>query len=142
MELEWYQPRGTTPLFDAIGRLLSHIDASPLGADDSVDHVVAIITDGQENASSEFDRAKIFELIKERSDAGWVFIYLGSEPDSYSDADRVAVSHANSRKWDKSSDGTREMLENMSSSLSEHRMMSREKRRQSKDDFYRDGGDR
>ena len=142
MEREWYQPRGGTPLFDAIGRLLGHIDANPLGPQGSIDHVVAIVTDGQENASSEFTRTQMFDLIKERSDAGWTFIYLGSEPQFYDDAHRISVSAANSRNWDKSSYGTRDMMDKMSTSLTGHRSKTRYERRRDKDDFYGDGGDR
>ncbi len=142
MEREWYQPRGSTPLYDAIGRLLSHIDASHIGQKGDVDHVVAIVTDGQENASSEFSRKQVFDLIKQRSDDGWVFIYLGSEPQSYDDAHHISVSQANARNWDKSSYGTRDMMDKVSSSLTSHRGKTRDQRRRDKDDFYGDGGER
>ncbi|MCL1598885.1 MAG: VWA domain-containing protein [Actinomycetia bacterium] len=142
MEREWYQPRGSTPLYDAIGRLLSHIDASPLVSGDAMDHVVVVITDGQENASREFDRKQVSDLIKERSDSGWVFIYLGSEFESYDDAHNISVSSANARNWDKSSYGTRDMMDKVSSSLTSHRGKTRDQRRRDKDDFYGDGGER
>jgi len=142
MDRTWFQPRGGTPLFDGIGRLISHIDSSPIGQGDDVDHVVVIITDGEENASSEFNRKQVFGLIAKKGEEGWVFIYLGSEPQSYADADALAVSHANARHWDKSQYGTRDMMDKMSASLSDHRGKSRDGRRRDKDDFYGDGGDR
>jgi len=142
MERTWYQPRGSTPLFDGIGRLISHIDASPIGQDEGIDHVVAIVTDGQENSSTEFSRKDVFELIEKRGEAGWVFIYLGSEPQSYADADAVAVSSANARMWDKSGAGTREMMDRMSLATRVHRAKSRGERLRDKDDFYGDGGER
>ncbi len=142
MDRMWFQPRGSTPLFDGIGRLISHIDAGPFGQDDSVDHVVVIVTDGQENSSSEFSRKQVFDLIDRKGKDGWVFIYLGSEPQSYADADAVAVSRANTRHWDKSAYGTQDMMDKMSQSLSLHRGKSRYDRRRDKDDFYGDGGDR
>lgn len=141
MERSWYQPRGSTPLFDGIGRLISHIDASPIGQDDGIDHIVAIVTDGQENSSSEFSRKDVFDLIEQRGEAGWVFIYLGSEPQSYADAEAVAVSHANRRTWDKSSGGTREMMDSVSLATRVHRAKSRSERMRDKDDFYGDGGE-
>ncbi len=127
MDRTWYQPRGGTPLYDAIGLLLGHIDTHQGTAD--VDHVVAIITDGHENASAEFTRKAIFKLIEERSDKGWVFIYLGAEPQSYDDAERVAVSSANARRYEKSSYGTRDMMNKMSTSLTSHRGKTRTERR-------------
>ena len=140
MERAWYQPRGGTPLYDAMGLLLGHIDAHHGDAD--VDHVVAIITDGHENASAEFTRRQVFDLIKERSDKGWVFIYLGAEPQSYDDAERVSVSSANARRYDKSSYGTRDMMNKTSLAMRVHRAKSREERLRDKDDFYGDGGER
>ena len=142
MDRMWFQPRGSTPLFDGIGRLISHIDASPTGQSDLFDHVVVIVTDGEENSSTEFSRSQVFDLIEKKGEDGWVFIYLGSEPQSYADADAVAVSRANARRWDKSAYGTRDMMDKMSQSLSSHRDKSRYQRRRDKDDFYGDGGDR
>ncbi len=142
MERSWYQPRGATPLYDAIGLLLGHIESGPLTNNGDLDHVVAIITDGHENDSREFDRKQIFDLIQQRSDDGWVFIYLGSELQSYDDAQSLSVSHANARSWDKSSYGTRDMMDKVSSSLTSHRSKPRDERRRDKDDFYGDGGER
>ena len=142
MERTWFQPRGSTPLFDGIGRLVSHIDSSPMGQNDDIDHVVVIVTDGQENSSTEFNRKQVFDIIERTGNDGWVFIYLGSEPQSYTDAESFAVSHANARHWDKSQYGTRDMMDKMSASLSDHRGKSRDGRRRDKDDYYGDGGDR
>lgn len=136
-----YQPRGSTPLLDSIGKLLMHIDNSELGSRDDVDHVVAIVTDGMENASHEFSRQAIRDLIKGRGDNGWAFIYIGSDPDSYSDASSAGVSYANTRGWDKSSAGTADMMRDMSLAMRIHRAKSPKERFRDKDDFYEDGGD-
>jgi Mg-chelatase subunit ChlD len=137
-----FQPRGSTPLFDAIGRLLSHVDRTGLGTDEGVDHVVAIITDGMENASHEYTRSAIFDLIQAKRDAGWVFIFLGSEPESYADAASIAVAPANRRSWARSSEGTAAMMDTMSGSLSSHRGKTRSQRQRDRDDFYGDGGEK
>ncbi len=71
-----------------------------------------------------------------------MFIYLGSEPQSYDDAHHISVSQANARNWDKSSYGTRDMMDKVSSSLTSHRGKTRDQRRRDKDDFYGDGGER
>jgi hypothetical protein len=104
--------------------------------------VVVIVTDGEENSSTEFNRQDVFDLIERRGNDDWVFIYLGSEPQSYADADALAFSQANARNWDKSAHGTRDMMDKMSASLSSHRGKTRYQRGQDKDDFYGDGGDR
>ena len=74
-----YRPRGSTPLFDAIGRMIAKIDAdsaaySEVGAPEE-DQVVLIVTDGYENASREYSRQMIFDLIETRRSRGWVFVF-------------------------------------------------------------------
>jgi hypothetical protein len=62
-----YVPRGTTALLDAIGRTINTIgerlDKTP-EAERPAKVIVAILTDGLENASQEFKRKQIFKMIK------------------------------------------------------------------------------
>ena len=72
-----YIPRGTTALLDAVGRTVTSVRAR-IALDDASEQpwkvVFVIITDGQENASREFNRAQVFELIREQEkEAGWGF---------------------------------------------------------------------
>lgn len=41
--------------------------------------VVAIVTDGQENASREFTADKVKKLIEEKQASGWDFVFLGAD---------------------------------------------------------------
>jgi hypothetical protein len=53
-----------------------------------------IITDGQENCSSEFSQADVRKLIEEREadkDREWTFIYLGANQDSFQEAGRMGI---------------------------------------------------
>lgn len=73
-----YRPNGGTPLYDAIGRTLSlareeaPAEARKLGV---------ILTDGEENASRDYTRQQVFNLIKECEGQGWSFLYLGADHD-------------------------------------------------------------
>lgn len=78
-----YFPGGNTPLLDAIGHTITEMD----GTKGTV--LFVIQTDGQENASREFSRDKIVELIQEREKKGWKFIYLGANQDQFT-AERAA----------------------------------------------------
>ena len=69
-----YHPRGSTPLNDAAGRLLTEV----LAAKDKK-AVVIIMTDGFENASKEFTLAQVKELIKKVKDKGFEVIMLGAD---------------------------------------------------------------
>lgn len=82
-ELTDYNPYGNTPLFDAIGYTIKQLE-SWLSADKDKWSVLFVIqTDGEENASREYTREKIFELIRRKEAEGWRFIYLGVDQDEY-----------------------------------------------------------
>jgi len=78
--LETFEPRAQTPLYDAIAKTIA-LAKSSVRADETV--ALIVFTDGAENASREFDRSSIFKLIEERKAAGWTFIFLGANQDSY-----------------------------------------------------------
>jgi hypothetical protein len=64
-----------TPLFDAVGRGVGILDRA-LG-DKQGKAILVIMTDGQENASREFNHAMITDLLKRRQEAGWLVVFLG-----------------------------------------------------------------
>ena len=67
-----FQPRGMTALLDAIGRTINET-GKRLGAMDDDDRpskvLFVILTDGGENSSKEFTRAKVFEMISHQKTA-------------------------------------------------------------------------
>ena len=68
-----YVPRGTTALNDAIGRAVSELKCrNPKKA------IIMILTDGHENASHEFSKCQIKEMIKDCEDRGWFVAYLSA----------------------------------------------------------------
>lgn len=76
-------PRGSTALNDAIGKTIGALKQRVDKSDDDIQVIVTIITDGGENASSEWDGAKIKELIKEcQEELDWTFIFLGCNQDA------------------------------------------------------------
>ena len=84
------QPRGMTPLFDAIGRMVT------LAEEDNPDKaVIVIMTDGHENASREFSRDNIREVLDRVEKRGWAVVFLGAEFASFGDADAAGVARTN-----------------------------------------------
>lgn len=79
-------PRGCTALLDSMGKLITdtaaEIDALP--EDDKPGAVVvAIMTDGLENASVEWQRPAIKSLVEQQTnDHGWAFLYMGADQDA------------------------------------------------------------
>lgn len=90
-----YHPRGSTALLDAIGRTTLTLSAQ-LEAMSQEQRpkrvVVAIVTDGLENSSKEFNLSQIKEMIKAKEVAGWDFMFLGATLDAISVAENMGFS--------------------------------------------------
>lgn len=87
-----YSPRGATALLDAIGKttLLMQEKIDSLKEEDRPQRVVvAVITDGLENASREFKLEQIKEMIKEKEANGWDFMFMGATLDTVQVAENM-----------------------------------------------------
>jgi hypothetical protein len=83
---EDYAPRAQTPLIDASVETISL--AEMRAAEDDPDQVVvALLTDGKENASAENTSEELEALIEKKREAGWEFVFLGVGIDAW-DASR------------------------------------------------------
>lgn len=136
---EAYQPRGTTPLYDAIGSMIGRIDAVSAGHDE--DQLMVIVTDGLENASREHDRASVFSMITDRRRRGWSFLFLGADQDSYASGASLAMARANTANWQKDREGTRKMWKDVAHSAELQRRRTREERRRRADSVYEEEPD-
>lgn len=132
-----YQPRGTTPLYDAIAAMVGRVDAG-LAEDDQL---LVVVTDGLENASREHTRRSVFDMITDRREKGWSFLFLGADQDSYASGQAMAMARANTANWEKSGAGTSKMWRDVSRSTSEYRKRSRPERRSSNDEVYEEDPD-
>lgn len=98
-----YNPRGSTALLDAIGRttlaMKQKLDSMP-PADQPKRVVIAVITDGLENASREFSLEKVKELIKQHEALGWSFMFLGATLDAVQVAESMGFSNSKSAVYD------------------------------------------
>lgn len=92
---ETYQPRGGTPLLDALGETI-HSTGRALSAipeQTRPDKVVfVIITDGQENSSREHSKASVKQLIEQQTNKyNWQFVYLGANQDAFDEAGSMGI---------------------------------------------------
>ncbi|MEO9152971.1 MAG: vWA domain-containing protein [Lapillicoccus sp.] len=80
------QPRGATALLDSIGRLAHEAGACLAALPDDQRPgtvIVAIMTDGLENASHEWTHAAIRALVEQQTATyGWEFLYMGADQDA------------------------------------------------------------
>lgn len=133
-------PRGSTPLFDATGKLVARIreqranDARP--TNEQPDVVFVTITDGEENESSEFSLPQLKQLIANCEKEGWTFVYLSAGIDAYGDAGDLGVNSGRARAFRASKGGADAMFSNLSSSM----LTLRDKKRRGMDtrldDFF------
>jgi hypothetical protein len=120
-----YVPRAQTPLLDAIGRGINDLDAClqaiPAGLrPDKI--VVAIITDGQENASREFSRRQIERMIGEKTkQCGWQFAFLSSDLQAIEDARACGIAPDASLAYAHDGDGVKYSMSRLSKSTCAYR---------------------
>ena len=48
-------------------------------------------TDGLENASREYTKSHIHDLIEQKTKDGWVFVYLGANQDAFAEAGSLGI---------------------------------------------------
>lgn len=113
-----YNPSCCTPLYDAMGYALNGLRPK-VGSEDKV--LVTIITDGEENSSSEYNGKAIKALVEELKGKGWVFAYIGANQDVEKVAATISVT--NVMNFCATDHGTRGML--FSLRKSRDRMFSR-----------------
>jgi uncharacterized protein YegL len=80
------EPRGMTPLYDAIGRLSAWVDS-----DKPQKAAVAIITDGQENSSREVTKATARAFLDKMRDKNFDVVFLGADFDAFGEAASVGT---------------------------------------------------
>ena len=98
-----YQPRGMTPLLDALGKTIQSTgkQLATIPETNRPDKVVfVVITDGLENASHEFTKAKIAEMIGlQEGTYKWQFVYLGANQDAFAEAHSMGVKRDNAADY-------------------------------------------
>ena len=71
-----YNPRGGTPLYDAIGISIAKLNAQTSEKDNVL---VTIITDGEEKCSEEYNLHMVKTLISKMKKQGWTFTLIGTD---------------------------------------------------------------
>lgn len=98
-----YTPRGTTALLDAIGRTIDDVGkrlAKTPEADRPANVIVAILTDGMENASSDYRQQHISEMIAHQQEVyDWEFLFLAANQDAIATASKMSIKAANAANF-------------------------------------------
>lgn len=113
-----YFVRGCTALLDAIGKSIKFME------EEQAKKVIFIITtDGYENASKEFSKDQIKEMIKGHKN--WEFIYIGADIDSYDEGRSIGIDEANISNYQKDSKGIAKMFDAVAVASKDYYVSSR-----------------
>ncbi len=92
---EEYQPRASTPLLDAVGHGVTALDKRK---EPGARSILAVMTDGLENASREYTKETIKALLdRKQKEDGWLVLYLGAGHDAWAHRAPSACTPATSR---------------------------------------------
>lgn len=102
---ETYFPNHGTPLLDAVGNSIKSIEKALMGKKQKPEVLCVILTDGEENASQEYTKQAIFDIIIKKEEDGWTFAYLGANQDSWSVGGDLGIYGASTLDWANNSAG-------------------------------------
>ena len=98
-----FQPRGGTPLLDALGQTIDSTGRALAAIPEA--HrpnkvVFVVITDGQENSSHQHTKASVKERIDRQSrQYNWQFVFLGANQDAFDEAGAVGIAMGNAANF-------------------------------------------
>jgi Mg-chelatase subunit ChlD len=122
---ETYNPRGGTPLLDALGRAISELGAklSKMPAQERPGKIVIVtMTDGLENASENYTAAQIAGLIKHQREVyKWEFLFLGANQDAILTGEELNIPRTNSVTYVACAAGTENVMRATASNVASFR---------------------
>lgn len=117
-----YYARGMTALLDAVGKTINSIGTrlNSTREEQRPDKVLFVITtDGLENASREYNKTQIKEMIQhQQSKYNWTFMFLGANMDAVGEAASLGINTDFARNYTASSIGTQSVYASLSKAVS------------------------
>lgn len=99
---ENYTPGAGTPLIDAVWKTIKSTEDVLNKRDDDAAVMIVILTDGLENASREHTYPELTQLISEKTQAGWQFVFLGAGIDAFAQARQMGIGAERSLRYSRS----------------------------------------
>ena len=127
LDANTYVPRGCTALLDAIGRTIDNIGkklAKTPEKDRPGKVIIAIYTDGYENASSDYTVKKISKLIRHQTENyDWEFLFLAANEAAIATAASYGIDEGNASQVQLSEAGHYATADTLSRKIKGHRKM-------------------
>ncbi len=126
-----YFVRGSTALLDAVGKsiIMTSKRFDLISSKELPDHVLFVITtDGLENASVEFTKERIKEMIEHQTKQhNWEFIFMGANIDSFKEAGTLGIRNDRTRNFNAEPVGVEKMYEDLHNMVMEAKLGRRNK---------------
>ena len=123
-----YTTRGCTALLDAMGRTITQTgeDLKAIHEDMRPDRVLfVVITDGLENASREYKKQQIRDMVKmQESTYNWKFVFLGANMDAIAEGGSFGMAVNATMTFSPTGKGINNVFATMSRSTSDYRCMA------------------
>jgi uncharacterized protein YegL len=123
-----YIPSGGTALLDAIARTINATEtkiASMKQEERPSNVLLVIITDGEENASREFNHEKVMGMIKrQQEEQSWSVVYIGANQDAIQVGTSMGIARGNTMNYAANAAGTADLYASVSSNSAAYRTMT------------------
>lgn len=95
-----YVPSGGTPLYDAIGQIITRTRDELAGCDPKPNVLLVIITDGENTDNHGYQQPQVKEMITDlEKNHGWTVAYLGANQDAWSVGSSLGLSRGNTMNY-------------------------------------------
>jgi hypothetical protein len=120
LNAETFEPRGMTALLDAIGTTIRSTKKRIKNSKQKSDKVIiAIITDGYENASTKYTREKIFKMIRKREEKdNWKVVFLAANQDAIEEGAKFGINQNRAMTYHADNEGISNAFISFSNKLS------------------------
>ena len=109
-----YHPHGYTAMYDGVGDAITYLAMEAKSWDDVL---VVIISDGDENMSKRFTSERIASMVKEMTDSGWTFTYIGANQDLTKVKETLGFNAGNILSYSATSKGVADMSSTHTSAI-------------------------
>lgn len=119
-----FVPRGGTPLFDAVARVIREVqERYEKNNDDRPEKTLVVcITDGEENESKEWKAEQVKQMIENATgNEKWEFVYLGANQNAWQTGQSLGVSSSSTMGYVASKGGTNDMWKSLSNQTMRYR---------------------
>jgi len=85
---EVYAVGGMTALYDAVGETITELEKR---IDVETPALMVILTDGEENSSTKYTLSAIKEMIANKKEKGWSFVFMGDGKDAWATGEALGT---------------------------------------------------